>query len=306
MLNNDKSQIESKISKFNSPSSSRRKKAYTTIIIFCILGFAWQLYYFGYFESVLPVPGDKPVQVISSTEPARPDTLKSSIDSSQTSTSVSKANYTSPPIVDSNTFNQLQNLYLLTKRVQSGELTSAAEMYGLQRINIQNLREQAKEVKIKSDIAQYELERTRAFSESAKISDPKKNTLSQTGNIPSAIPKNGNNHDVVNNAVHSSDPMGIPDSQLSAVNQNTSLNSLPNTSGINSSQPVDIKVAMILEKTSSSPYSTLLYINSEPKRNVIEGQVVANVLKVKKIDIKLGCVTFEDVTTSKPIISCVN
>ncbi|EGR4075264.1 hypothetical protein DDO73_19695, partial [Vibrio cholerae] len=250
--------------------------------------------------SVLPAPGDKPVQVISSTEPARPDTLKSSIDSSQTSSSVSKANYTSPPIVDSNSFNQLQNLYLLTKRVQSGELTSAAEMYGLQRINIQNLREQAKEVKIQSDIAQYQLERTRAFTESAKISDPKKITLNQTGNIPSEIPKNGNNHDAVNTAT-----IGIPDSQLSAVNQNTPLNSLPNISGVNSSQPVDIKVAMILEKTSSSPYSTLLYINSEPKRNVIEGQVVANVLKVKKIDIKLGCVTFEDITTSKPIISCV-
>ncbi|EGR2118979.1 TPA: hypothetical protein JFP82_001967 [Vibrio cholerae O1] len=301
MLNNDKSKIENKVSKFNSQSSSRRKKAYMTIIIFCFFGFAWQLYYFGYFESVLPAPGDKPVQVISSTEPARPDTLKSSIDSSQTSSSVSKANYTSPPIVDSNSFNQLQNLYLLTKRVQSGELTSAAEMYGLQRINIQNLREQAKEVKIQSDIAQYQLERTRAFTESAKISDPKKITLNQTGNIPSEIPKNGNNHDAVNTAT-----IGIPDSQLSAVNQNTPLNSLPNISGVNSSQPVDIKVAMILEKTSSSPYSTLLYINSEPKRNVIEGQVVANVLKVKKIDIKLGCVTFEDITTSKPIISCVN
>ncbi|WP_119298961.1 hypothetical protein [Vibrio cholerae] len=301
MLNNDKSKIENKVSKFNSPSSSRRKKAYMTIIIFCFFGFAWQLYYFGYFESVLPAPGDKPVQVISSTEPARPDTLKSSIDSSQTSSSVSKANYTSPPIVDSNSFNQLQNLYLLTKRVQSGELTSAAEMYGLQRINIQNLREQAKEVKIQSDIAQYQLERTRAFTESAKISDPKKITLNQTGNIPSEIPKNGNNHDAINTAT-----IGIPDSQLSAVNQNTPLNSLPNISGVNSSQPVDIKVAMILEKTSSSPYSTLLYINSEPKRNVIEGQVVANVLKVKKIDIKLGCVTFEDITTSKPIISCVN
>ncbi|HBN6886462.1 TPA: hypothetical protein L3310_003439, partial [Vibrio cholerae] len=287
MLNNDKSKIENKVSKFNSQSSSRRKKAYMTIIIFCFFGFAWQLYYFGYFESVLPAPGDKPVQVISSTEPARPDTLKSSIDSSQTSSSVSKANYTSPPIVDSNSFNQLQNLYLLTKRVQSGELTSAAEMYGLQRINIQNLREQAKEVKIQSDIAQYQLERTRAFTESAKISDPKKITLNQTGNIPSEIPKNGNNHDAVNTAT-----IGIPDSQLSAVNQNTPLNSLPNISGVNSSQPVDIKVAMILEKTSSSPYSTLLYINSEPKRNVIEGQVVANVLKVKKIDIKLGCVTF--------------
>jgi hypothetical protein len=204
-----------------------------------------------------------------------------------------------PPVLNETSFNQLQNLYLLVDRVQSKEIKSAAELYGLQRINIVNRREQIKEYNLTKEIKKAELEIQTTQSSLNALDNGSKQTKTELEG-----PNPGNNR--------------IPDqlseiiepSQIASFTSKQPGNIAANKSLLTETAPeitkADVRLRMMIQKAEDLTPSLLVTIGKERYRNVIEGQTIQSRFKFVAVNAKTKCAQVIDQDMSEKFNVCVN
>jgi len=206
-----------------------------------------------------------------------------------------------PPIITDTSFNELQNLYLLVSRIDPA-MKSAAELYGLQRINIHNKREQAKETKLSEVIAKSEANINEALKRSQDISSGLVAARSGddiTDDVTVEVGKYPFNHDI--------DP-----SQRDAFSQDANVfksdtrNEI-DTKSLNSLTKRDVTVSLVLQNDSGTFAVVNVKGAPNPLRNVRKGQILVNQFEVESIDPVLGCTKFNDLNNNnETFTSCAN